>query len=54
MPPDLATARALAKADRLGVPAEYYREILVVALAVFDLLSEQAAPVATPAPPRKR
>ena len=56
MPPDLATARALVESERLGVPTEYHREILRVAIAIFDHLGGQAKaePVATAAPTRKR
>ena len=53
---DLAQARVLAESDRLVNPAEYQREILRVALAVFDLLSGQAKaePATVPPPTRKR
>ena len=56
MPQDLTQARALAESDRLVNPAEYQREILRVALAVFDLLSGQAKaePATVPPPTRKR
>ena len=56
MPQDLATARRLAESERLGAPAEYHREILRVALAIFDRLDGQAKaePTATAAPTRKR
>lgn len=55
MPPDLATARALAESQRLGAPAEYQREILCVLLALLDALTTkpteapaEVAPVVAP------